>query len=214
MRNHRRCLVRLITPNSLAGIALLLALLVAVPVAAAQVPPSMQPPGVVKFSDRDLCCFDEPVLFTITVASPPGPPDGQNLATWYDVRVTDVIDPDFEIVNVEVTPPADDVNVSGNTVVVMVNSLAPGEFFAVRITVRLTSGADPGGVVLNQATVQFKDEQGVEQEVQVSDVVEVNVCEEVPFVPEASTLVLLGSAVSALAGYAGLQFRSRRHRGK
>jgi hypothetical protein len=214
MRNHRTCLVRLITPKSLAGIVLLLVLLVAVPVAAAQVPPTLQPPGVVKFADRDLCCFDEPVLFTITVASPPGPPDGQNLATWYDVRVTDVIDPDFEIVNVEVTPPADDVNISGNTVVVTVNSLAPGEFFVVGITVRLRAGAEPGGVILNQATVQFKDEVGVEQEVSASDVVEVDVCDEVPFVPEASTLVLLGSAASALAGYAGLQIRSRRHRGK
>jgi fimbrial isopeptide formation D2 family protein len=214
MRNHRKCLVRLVTPNSLAGVALLLALLVAVPVAAAQVPGTSQPPTVVKFSDRDLCCFDEPVVFTITVACPPGPPDGQNLATWYDVRVTDVIDPDFEIVNVEVTPPADDVNMSGNTVVVTVNSLAPGEFFMVRITVRLTAGADLGGVILNQATVQFKDEAGVEQEVQASDMVDVNVCDEVPFVPEASTFVLLGSAVSALAGYAGLQIRSRHYRAR
>jgi hypothetical protein len=210
MRNHRKCPVRLITPNSLARIALLLALLVAVPTAAAQVPPTLQPPGVVKYADRDLCCFDEPVLFTIVVANP----GGENLATWYDLRVTDVIDPDFEIVNVEVTPPADDVSISGNTVVVTVNSLAPGEFFEVRITVRLTSGAGPGGVVLNQATVQFKDVQGVEQEVQASDVVEVEVCDEVPFVPEASTLLLLGSAASALAGYAGLQVRSRRHRGE
>jgi len=31
-----------------------------------------------------------------------------------------------------------------------------------------------------------------------------------PVVPEASTLILLGSAASALIGYAGLQWRARR----
>jgi fimbrial isopeptide formation D2 family protein len=168
----------------------------------------LQPPEVVKFGDRGDCCFDEPVVFTIVVANP----GGENLATWYDLRVTDVIDPAFEIVNVEETPPADDVNISGNTVVVTVNSLAPDEFFEVRITVRLTSAAELGGVILNQATLQYRDEAGAEQQLQASDVVDVNVCAEVPFVPEASTLVLLGSAASALAGYVGLQIRSRRHR--
>ena len=33
-----------------------------------------------------------------------------------------------------------------------------------------------------------------------------------PFVPEASTLVLLGSAATTLAGYVGLQIRARRRR--
>jgi hypothetical protein len=33
---------------------------------------------------------------------------------------------------------------------------------------------------------------------------------EAPFVPEASTLILLGSGVSGLAGYVGLQWRARR----
>jgi hypothetical protein len=35
---------------------------------------------------------------------------------------------------------------------------------------------------------------------------------EAPFVPEASTLVLLGSAASGLAGYVGLQWRARRRK--
>ena len=35
---------------------------------------------------------------------------------------------------------------------------------------------------------------------------------ETPFVPEASTLILLGSAASGLAGYAGLQWRARRRK--
>lgn len=33
-----------------------------------------------------------------------------------------------------------------------------------------------------------------------------------PFVPEASTLILLGSAASGLAGYVGLQIRARRRK--
>jgi hypothetical protein len=35
---------------------------------------------------------------------------------------------------------------------------------------------------------------------------------ETPFVPEASTLILLGSGVSGLAGYVGLQWRARRRK--
>jgi hypothetical protein len=35
---------------------------------------------------------------------------------------------------------------------------------------------------------------------------------ETPFVPEASTFLLLGSAASGLAGYVGLQIRARRRK--
>jgi hypothetical protein len=57
------------------------------------------------------------------------------------------------------------------------------------------------------------DEDNPQPPIDVDEPVEIIIDEELPVIPEASTLLLLGSAASGLIGYAGLQIRARRRQG-
>ena len=91
-------------------------------------------------------------------------------------------------------------------------TLAPQQSFVVTIVVRLVGTIPPGGtVIINTAYVEYTDPDGqswgpipAEEPVRLPAP-----CGEV-VIPEASTLILLGSAATGLAGYVGLQIRARR----
>jgi uncharacterized repeat protein (TIGR01451 family) len=197
-------------------ILVLAILLVVAPTVAAQVeptatPPSWVPPAVVKSADVPCCDPGEIVTFTIAVTNPGTPP----AATWYHVRVTDPINSLFEIVSATSTLGTVSIDYATNTVTVNGGiTLAPQESFAVTIVVRLVGTIPPGGtVIINTAYVEYTDPDGqswgpipAEEPVRLPAP-----CGEV-VVPEASTLILLGSAATGLAGYVGLQIRARRRK--
>jgi uncharacterized repeat protein (TIGR01451 family) len=193
-------------------------LLVVAPTVAAQVdptatPPTWVPPVVVKSADVPCCDPGTVVTFTIVVTNPGTPP----AATWYNVRVTDPIDPIFEIVSATTTLGTATIDSASNTVIVDGGiTLAPQQSFAITIVVRVVGTIPPGGtVIINTAYVEYDDPDGqswgpiyAEEPVRLPAP-----CGEV-VIPEASTLILLGSAATGLAGYVGLQIRARRRNRK
>lgn len=189
------------------GLAILLtAMLVMVPAALAQeptpTPDTWTPPDVVKIADDDAYVVGDEAVFTLIIANP----SGDNEATWYNVTVTDVLDPIFRIDSATTT--LGTVTITGQTVVVDGGiTLAPGESFVVTIYCTVIGGA--GEVVINRVTLEYTDEEGNPQP-PGEDEVPLEIIDELPVIPEASTLLLLGSAATGLASYVGLQVRSRR----
>jgi hypothetical protein len=206
----------------------LIALLVLAPIAGAQqpqqptpvptpLPNSWQPPDVYKLSDDTAYAIGDPVVFTIIIVNPlwtdPPPPDPPqpNQAVWYNVRVTDYIDPVFRIDGATSTMGTVTIDNVTNTVVVNGGiTLAPGDSIFIIIYCTVIGGA--GETVINDVTLEYDDENGSPQPPKHSDtpVRIIIIEEEVPVIPEASTLILLGGAVTGLAGYVGLQIRARR----
>jgi fimbrial isopeptide formation D2 family protein len=193
------------------GMALLLAaLLVLVPAAAAlaqesaDVPPTWKPPNIEKFADKECCDPEGTVKFTVFVVNPIG-----SEATWYNVEVVDEISSHLEIDSV--TTSKGSYTIVGNTVTVDGGiTLPPGD--GIEINISCTVRDFPSsGVIYNEAYVDYVDPDGSPGERLYTEVpVKLEIC--TPFVPEASTIVLLGSAVTGLAGYIGLQIRARRRR--
>jgi uncharacterized repeat protein (TIGR01451 family) len=187
-------------------------LLVVAPTVAAQATPTPStwvPPVIVKSADVPCCDPGTVVTFTVVVTNPCTPP----AATWYNVRLTDPIDPIFEIVSATSTMGTATIDTPTNTVIVDGGiTLAPQQSFVVTIVVRLVGTIPPGGtVIINTAYVEYTDPDGgswgpipAEEPVRLPAP-----CGEV-VIPEASTLILLGSAATGLAGYVGLQIRARR----
>ncbi len=189
-------------------------LLVVAPTVAAQVgptptPDTWVPPVIVKSADVPCCDPGELATFTIVVTNPGTPP----AATWYNVRVTDPINDLFEIVSATSTMGTVTIDGATNTVIVDGGiTLDPQQSFVIRIVVRLVGTIPPGGtVIVNIAYVEYTDPDGrswgpipAEEPVRLPAP-----CGEV-VIPEASTLILLGSAATGLAGYVGLQLRARR----
>jgi uncharacterized repeat protein (TIGR01451 family) len=187
-------------------------LLVAAPMVAAQATPTpdtWEPPVVVKSADVPCCDPGEQVTFTIVVTNPGTPP----AATWYNVRVTDPIDPIFEIISATTTMGTATIDNTTNTVIVDGGiTLAPQQSFVITIVVRLVGTIPPGGtVIINTAYVEYTDPDGQSWgPISADEPVRLPApCGE-PVIPEASTLILLGSAATGLAGYVGLQIRARR----
>lgn len=198
----------------IAGLVLAVVLLqvaLAVVVAQEAPPPTWKPPEIYKTADRQQLKVGESVRFTIIVRNPGTP--GVD-ASWYSVRVTDDVDPALRIDAVSTTRGS--YTISGQRVVVDGGiTLAPGEQFSITIDCTLVGPIEEGQVLINDATLEYEDEEGNPQPpIDVDEPVEIIIEEEIPpVIPEASTLFLLGSAATGLAGYVGLQIRARRQKG-
>ena len=157
--------------------ALVAALIVALGVAVALLPAvsslaqTMKPPEIYKTADVSEVWLNAPARFGIPVINP-SPPEGD---PWIDLVVTDVVDPALQIDEVAVSPPADEVIIVGNTVQVVVYSLAPGETFVITIDCTLVGPAQPGDVLVNEATLEYSWPDGTPADPVTSDPVEIQV---------------------------------------
>ena len=220
MTNSKRRVVHLSTRRAIVGLALVLVMLLVVPVTASAQPPSWVPPEIVIVADDSDIQVGDPVQLTITVTNP-SPTDG---GIWYNMRLTIPIDPALRIDSASSTMGT--VSIIGQTAMgtvsiagpaVVVNggiTLAPHEFFVV--TINCTSVGPGPKTVIIPATLEYADEEGNPQDpLSEEQPVVIEIEEEVPpIIPEASTLVLLGSAATGLAGYVGLQIQARRRNGR
>jgi fimbrial isopeptide formation D2 family protein len=177
--------------------------------ALAQLPPTWKPPKISKNASENSLGLGDPVTFTIIVVNPGEP--GVD-AAWYNMRVTDNVDPALRIDGASSTMGTATVN--GQQVIVNGGiTLAAGQQFVVTIDCTLV-GPITSEVLYNYATLEYTDEEGTPQKPkEVEDPVKIIIEEEVPaVVPEASTIILMGSAASGLIGYAGLQIRARKRK--
>jgi fimbrial isopeptide formation D2 family protein len=208
----RREKMRRIGRLTVATWLVMLALLIAVggTAAAQDQPPTFLPPQITKFGET---CGDvgDRVTYTIVVTNPSHNSDGTpNQATWYNVRVIDNFDPNLRIEGATVAPAGvGTVTVTGNTLVVDGGiTLAPGDVITITV-VTTVLGYPSSNILENTACVEYTDATGAPQgEICTDRPVVIQPC--TPVVPEASTLILLGTAATGLASYAGLQIRARR----
>lgn len=179
------------------------------PLALAQdpTPSTWKPPTLTKAASPTELALGDEVVFTFVVVNPGAP--GVD-ATWYNLRLTDVLDAALAIDNVTTTMGT--VNITGQTVVINGGiTLAPGEYFEAKIYCTLVGPVPASGVLVNSATLEYTNGV-VEPQPPVTVETEVKIKETPPVIPEASTLLLLGSAASGMAGYVGLQIRARRRK--
>jgi fimbrial isopeptide formation D2 family protein len=189
----------------------LITLLVALPVVLAQEPPTWIPPEIYKSANHSRLALDDTVRFTIVVQNPS---EGNNNGTWYHVRVVDNVDPALRIDAASTTRGT--ATVTGQQVVVNGGITLPaGDSFVITIDCTLIGPITPGQVLINTATLEYTDDEDNPQPpVDVDEPVEIIIEEEVPpVIPEASTIILMGSAATGLAGYVSLQLRARRRKG-
>jgi len=190
------------------GLALLLVMAWS-PLALAQepTPPTWKPPTLTKIASPTEVGLGEKVVFTLVVVNPGSP--GVD-ATWHNLRLTDVLDPALRIDKVTTTMGS--VHITGQTVVINGGiTLAPGAYFEVKITCTLVGPVPSSGVLTNSATLEYTNG-AVEPQPPITVETKIKIKEIPPVIPEASTLLLLGSAATGMAGYVGLQIRARRRK--
>jgi fimbrial isopeptide formation D2 family protein len=142
----------------------------------------------VKTADMTVVCPGENFVFEITFRA--GPED------WYDVVVTDNMDPLLRID--EVWTSHGTASYVGQLVTVDVGDVTAGTTVTIRITCTVEEGAPAGFRIDNNASVVVED-----PSLEFDPRAYIEVCGE--FVPEAGSLLLLGSGLAGLAGYAGLR---------
>jgi uncharacterized repeat protein (TIGR01451 family) len=193
-------------------LAMVLALMLVMalsPLALAQdsTPPTWKPPTLTKTASPTSIGLGEQVVFTFVVVNP-GTPGVDT--TWYNLRLTDVLDKALRIDNVTTTMGT--VSITDQTVVINGGiTLEPGAWFEVKIYCTLVGPVPSSGVLTNSATLEYTNGI-VDPQPPVTVETEVKIKETPPVIPEASTLLLLGSAASGMAGYVGLQIRARRRK--
>ena len=167
--------------------------------------------------DAEVCAPREPddVVFKFTFANGDGDSENNGDEDWENVEFTDQIDPLLTIDKVTVAcqpaPCPADTSASGpgvNPVKVTMgappNSLPANSI--VFITIECT--AQGYGTIGNTGTVEFDDQWFNDQTRSAGWRGQVRPCEE--FVPEMSSVLLLGGGLVGLAGYAGTRWRARR----
>jgi len=148
-----------------------------------------------KTVDKTVVHPGDEVVFTITLPNP-GP------GVWNNVVIIDRMDPWLRIDDIETTPAADDVDVVGQTITVSYNTVNPGTTVVVKIYCTVREIASPGREIPNQCCLW------IDADAKACSDVSLEVEEE--FVPEMGSLLLLGSGLAGLAGYAGMKWRVRK----
>jgi hypothetical protein len=149
----------------------------------------------IKTADMTVVCPGEDFVFEISFKA--GPED------WYDVVITDDLDPLLTIDDVWTSDPTASVSVVGQLVTVDVGYVPVGTTVTVRITCTVSDTAPAGFRIDNTALVVVED-----PALEFDPRSYIIVCGE--FVPEPGSLLLLGGGLAGLAGYAGIRWSSRR----
>jgi fimbrial isopeptide formation D2 family protein len=147
----------------------------------------------VKTSDKTTVVGGDQLVFEITFTAGP--------ETWYGVVVTDDLDPYLRIDSVWTSQGT--ASWSGQLVTVNVGNVTAGTKVTIRITCTVRDTV-PGGYQIVNSAVLVVERPAMEFRPRRT----VDVEEE--FVPEAGTLLLLGSGLAGLASYAGLRWSKYR----
>jgi len=150
----------------------------------------------VKTVDNTVVDAGDELVFEIALNNPTPNP-------WSDVVITDDLDRYVSFDSVTTTHGAWTYDATSNRVTVTIASLPAGETVTITIYCTVWYRTPPGYEIENIACLTIE---GVDKG--CSGVVVIVV--EEGFVPEMGSLLLLGSGVAALAGYAGMKWGVRR----
>lgn len=151
----------------------------------------------IKTTDKTVVSPGQNLVFEILVSNPASASD-----TWTSAVVTDDVDSNLRIDNVTTTQGS--ASWAGQTVTANIGNVPPGTTVTVRIYLTVRATAPIGYEVVNRAYLSHSG-----YPARGSTPVTVIVQEE-EFVPEIASLLLLGSGLAGLAGYAGMSWRARR----
>ena len=152
----------------------------------------------IKSADKAVVSPGDTLVFEILVANPASASD-----TWTGAVVTDAVDSNLRIDNVTTTQGSP--GWAGQTVTVNVGNVPPGTTVTIRIYVTVRDTAPIGYEVVNTASLSHSG-----YPPRGSTPVTVMVVKVEEFVPEVGSLLLLGSGLAGLAGYAGMSWRARK----
>ena len=150
----------------------------------------------VKSSDKVVVSPGDTLVFEILVANPASASD-----TWTGAVVTDDVDSNLRIDNVTTTQGTG--GWTGQTVTVNIGNIPPGTTVTIRIYVTVRDTAPTGYEVVNRAYLTHSG-------YPARGSTPVTVMVQAVFVPEVGSLLLLGSGLAGLAGYAGMSWRARK----